>query len=56
MDGGCSDRQCAWGLYARANDGGPPPSDNEQMAEHQIEMLAEAGFQITRGSPRVSDD
>lgn len=32
-----------WGLYAD-----PPDSDNKQMAQHQIEMLEEAGFKIVR--------
>lgn len=47
--GGCTAND-GWGLAVSEQ------SDNEQMAEHQIEMLAEAGFQIVRGSPRVSDD
>lgn len=39
--GGCSD-QDGWGLAVCAK------SDNEQMAEHQLEMLEEAGFKVVR--------
>lgn len=39
--GGCTARD-GWGLAAGDK------SDNEQMAEHQIEMLTEAGFKIVR--------
>lgn len=46
-DGSCAARD-GWGLYAAADDGGPPPSDNEQMAEHQLEKLKDAGFSVVR--------
>jgi hypothetical protein len=40
--GGCTGRECDWwGLHAGGD------SDNDQMAEHQIEMLAKARFTIT---------
>lgn len=40
-DGGCTARD-GWGLAVSDR------TDNEQMAEHQIEMLEEAGFDIVR--------
>lgn len=40
-DGGCSARD-GWGLAVSDR------SDNEQMAEHQLEMLEEAGFKVVR--------
>lgn len=40
--GGCTGPDCAWGLAA---DGGP---DDGQMAQHQLEVLAEAGFVVQR--------
>lgn len=39
--GGCTARD-GWGLAVSEKD------DNTQMAEHQIEMLTEAGFMIVR--------
>ena len=40
-DGGCTARD-GWGLAVSEK------SENRQMAEHQIEMLAEAGFEVVR--------
>lgn len=40
-DGGCYARD-GWGLAVSDQ------SDNEQMAEHQLEMLEEAGFKVVR--------
>lgn len=41
--GGCTARD-GWGIAVSDK------SDNEQMAEHQLEMLGEAGFAVVRNA------